>query len=711
MLRFALILSLSLFASACSSSDTIGSGVVPDASGPGRFATQLADAGASVEDVSEEGTTEPATEDASGPSGLEDVEVAEPTCEEGKACNDGDLCTKNDVCADGVCAGESISCEDEPSAPCETATCVEGICEVTIDDGFCFIDGSCWTEGQPNENEPCQRCVPVLATTTWSNNDGASCGAGDVDLCNPSSCQGGACVTTPVECVDGDDNPCTEPGCVAGVCEPQELSGTPCDDGDPCTTGDLCDKGNCLGGATDCDDGLSCTSDACDGAACLHVVDAGFCAIDGMCLAAGEANPLNPCEVCDPALDEGAWTALDGDPCEDGSSCTSGDTCQLGVCAPGTSMCPDDGNPCTVPTCEDNLCDMIPAPTGIACDDQSICTVGDSCSGGVCVGGPPPAEICDDALDNDCDGSTDEDCAPAPTGCDYHNDCYPEKLCGDWYTTDVRVCSDPCAGDSDCADGFICTKVPGSVNAGYCQPALGAGGSATPCVDGTECESGFCLNGGCAAVCLDQQHCLLPNHSCQMVGAAAYGFAGSACVPNAGLMTQGMVCLDQQNFNSSACASGHCDLTAVLNNDVVCSNLCTSQSDCAVGQMCGMVFHAAPPTIGGTTNPDSVPYHPLYTQPTYDAVAGCFTSSFGVGEVFDGIPCTANNQCQTGHCLPLIPDDPTRYCTRMCSLDSDCPHAGMQCKLDVVNLVSAWLEDHGTYNESATSLVRICKFN
>ena len=71
--------------------------------------------------------------------------------------------------------------------------------------------------------------------------------------------------------------------------------------------------------------------------------------------------------------------------------------------------------------------------------------------------------------------------------------------------------------------------------------------------------------------------------------------------------------------------------------------------------------------------------------------------------------CTADNQCQSGHCLPLIPGDPTAYCTRMCSLDGDCA-AGMKCKLDVVNLVSDWLLAQGTANETAMSMVRICKF-
>jgi len=429
-----------------------------------------------------------------------------------------------------------------------------------------------------------------------------------------------------------------------------------------------------------------------------------------MCLAAGETNPVNSCEVCDPVLSQSGWTALDGDPCEDGSSCTTGDACQQGVCVPGTSMCPDDGNPCTVPTCAGNLCDMAPAPDGLACDDQDVCTEGDSCVAGQCVGGSPPVEVCDDALDNDCDGFTDEDCEPTPTGCAYHNDCYPEKLCGDWYTTGTRECSDPCAGDSDCPGGFICTKVPGSINAGYCEPAIGPGAQDVACTTGADCATGLCVDSKCAGGCLDDQHCTASNHTCQMIGDLSIGFVGSACTDDGSLKQPGIACSnDGQTWDSFQCASGHCDLTAPANLPAVCSNLCTSQSDCTSGQVCGIVFHGALP-YGNNTNPESVPYHPEYTLPTYDGAAGCYTSPFGTGFKSDSTVCTTNNECQTGHCLPLIPGDNTRFCTRMCSVDADCPNSGMQCKLDVVNLVSGWLETQTTENQNAFSLVRLCKF-
>jgi len=669
---------------ACSSNTDSAGGVnVPGDTTGNPFATRPQDTGTTTSDVTRSGDTGPATPDTT-------VDAESPPCEEGKACNDGDFCTKSDVCTGGACMGVPIDCTAS-EAPCASATCVDGICERSIDDGFCLIDDACWTEGQPNENEPCQRCVPVLSTDAWSNNDGDTCGEGEDDLCNPFTCQGGACVANPVVCDADDGNPCTADSCLGGDCEQLQVSGD-CDDGDPCTTGDVCDKGNCIGGTADCDDGLTCTTDSCAGADCVHAIAPGFCAIDGMCVAAGEKNPMNTCQVCEPTVDPAAWgSAPDGDLCEDGSDCSTPDSCQAGVCLAGPSPCPDDGDPCTVPTCEGNACDMEDAVAGTLCDDGDVCTLNDSCSAGVCVPGP-----------------TDEACLPDP-GCTYHADCYPEQICGSWYTTGEQKCSDPCAGDQDCPFGFICSKAPGSIQVGYCEPAIGAGAQDTPCSDGTTCETGLCVNSKCAGGCLDDQHCTAPNHTCELIGDLSIGYAGTACTDDGALKQQGQMCTNDGNtWDSLQCASGHCDLSAPTDALAVCSNACTSQNDCQTGQICGIVFHAAPP-LGITTNSDAIPYHPLYTVQTYDGIAGCHSPLFGTGFKADSLVCQENNDCQSGHCLPLVPEDDTRYCTRMCSLDSDC-QGTMQCKMEVVNLTSGWLEVQATNNINAFSLVRICKF-
>ena len=185
-------------------------------------------------------------------------------CEEGKGCNDKDLCTYNDVCTDGVCAGTPVDCDD--GAPCTDDVCDGGVCSNPVADGSCLVDGICWTHGQSNPQNACERCLSDLDPGGWSPADGVACGSDDP--CSQGSCVSGECVETPVVC-EQDDNSCTESVCVGGACEVQSLSGQPCDDGDPCTSGETCDKDACTGGVPkDVDnDGFidtACGGDDCD---------------------------------------------------------------------------------------------------------------------------------------------------------------------------------------------------------------------------------------------------------------------------------------------------------------------------------------------------------------------------------------------------------------------------------------------------------------
>ncbi len=54
-------------------------------------------------------------------------------------------------------------------------------------------------------------------------------------------------------------------------------------------------------------------------------------------------------------------------------------------------QCPDDGNPCTVATCEGGLCGTFPAE-GLYCDDADPCTLNDACLQGTCKGTPMQCE-------------------------------------------------------------------------------------------------------------------------------------------------------------------------------------------------------------------------------------------------------------------------------------------------------------------------------
>lgn len=68
------------------------------------------------------------------------------------------------------------------------------------------------------------------------------------------------------------------------------------------------------------------------------------CLIDGDCLAAAARNPGNPCQVCDPARDDAAWSGDDGAACDDGVHCNGEDSCGGGTCSVHAGdPCTDDG--------------------------------------------------------------------------------------------------------------------------------------------------------------------------------------------------------------------------------------------------------------------------------------------------------------------------------------------------------------------------------
>ncbi len=121
-----------------------------------------------------------------------------------------------------------------------------------------------------------------------------------VQTCQIGADGGGTCVATSFvcECVPGFD---------AG-----------CDDGDSCSTDACNDVGACVHGASGiCDDGQPCTQDACNNSFCSHV------------------------------------NFANGVACEDGNLCTLAETCKAGACMVGALADCNDGDPCTFDVCED----------------------------------------------------------------------------------------------------------------------------------------------------------------------------------------------------------------------------------------------------------------------------------------------------------------------------------------------------------------------
>jgi len=371
--------------------------------------------------------------------------VAQPL--QGPTCNDDNLCTTGDVCIDGVCTGTPKNCDDNNPCTLDLCSPAKGVCDhapygdgtactsdnvaCTIDvclgtackhdqitADACYIENTCLSGGAIHPVDPCLGCLPKVTQKAWSPRTGLGCGDGNIctadDVCLPN----GKCLGKAIDC--GDGNACTLDDCnpqnAKSPCFSVPVPG-PCNDGSVCTTGDGCVQGQCSGIPIDCSDGNPCTVDGCapvggcthsnaangspcpedelpctdsqctDGQ-CLAVVGPSWCVIDGACRAANQANPAVPCQVCQPAVAQKAWTPQTGNACDDGNPCTVGEVCKAGLCTPADAGACDDGNPCTIDACAPTKGCSHVAQSGLACSDGSPCTTGDVCTAGTCGGKP-----------------------------------------------------------------------------------------------------------------------------------------------------------------------------------------------------------------------------------------------------------------------------------------------------------------------------------
>jgi MYXO-CTERM domain-containing protein len=209
-----------------------------------------------------------------------------------------------------------------------------------------------------------------------------------------TSPQGAICAAA-VECESGQ--------CVDGVCC-ESACATPCMACTASKTGAL--EGACapVKNGTDpdldcADDGLACTSIACQAGACVQTIAPGSCVVGGACFAAGATDPANACASCAPAISTASFTPKpDGVGCaSDGLACTI-DLCQAGACAhplvagycvvagacvPGGAA--DPANPCASCQPSSSPSAYSPRPDGAACPDDGVACTADACQAGACA--------------------------------------------------------------------------------------------------------------------------------------------------------------------------------------------------------------------------------------------------------------------------------------------------------------------------------------
>jgi hypothetical protein len=305
----------------------------------------------------------------------------------------------------------------------------------------------------------------------------------------------------------------------------------------------------------------------------------GFC-VDGYCC---DRACTEQCNACDAPGREGFCMPLTGSPPHGSrTSCSPYLNCYDGKCTGGCTSVSDctAGNGCIYGTCAVKL------SSGTACFDGTDCSTG-NCVDGVC---------CDTACTSQCKAcdvkgsvGTCIDVSDAPHGS--RTSCTP-YVCGG------GSCRTGCTADSQCAAGNYCDGT------GKCVPALNNGKA---CTAGTQCTSGFCVDGYCCGTACTGacQTCSKTPGTCQnvtagttdprgiCVGECATGCGATGCGYRPSTTVCGVSCVGNTLTNggrctgtSEACAgtsSAPCAGGLYCADGKTCKTTCTTGADCVSG--------------------------------------------------------------------------------------------------------------------------------
>ncbi len=396
------------------------------------------------------------------------------------------------------------------------------------------------------------------------------------------------------------DRECGDDGC-GGTC------GT-------CTDGKVCQAGTCACAADDhkaCCAQAVCWFDSC-GAQGTKVVDCPFGCKEGAC------------EACVPQC-SGKECGEDG--CgKDCGTCTVGScaglkwtpvaTCPAGTCIPGQVQDCDDGNPCTVDTCDPNAgCSRRNVDTGTTCVAGAcvdvLWTKPITCIAGQCIGGGGSLQCVDG---NDC---TDDTCSPA-LGCAFPSN---SKACDD---SDPCTIGDTCqsgdcrgTGPLDCDDQNACTL-------DSCVKAVGC--KHDPVNEGKVCSSGFCaaLDWTKPSTC-----------------------AGGQCIAQAG-----QSCDDQMTCTTDSCDPTIGCVNAVQQGKCLIEGMCHSEAQTNAANACQVCTPATNRTAWSAKSCDD---GKTCTTNTCSASTGCINTALAGNCLIAGTCYLTGNKnplnvCQT--CTP-----------------------------------------------------------
>lgn len=409
--------------------------------------------------------------------------------------------------------------------------------------------------------------------------------------------------------------------------------------------------------------------DDCDGTADDdYSVEATSCGI-GACAASGATScvvgvVVDSCTPGTPAVSDASCNAVDDD-CDgaiDEQYVPVATSCGVGACAAsGTTSCVAGGvvDNCApgAPASADASCNEVDDDCDGTADEEYVgvatsCGVGGcsatgntSCVAGQVVNGcapgtPAPSDALCDGGDEDCDGSNDEDFVPACTG------------------ASRQTCSNGGLLLVDCADGNACNGQESCLGAGQCQP-----GTPPTVNDGNPCTADSCepatgvahVNVAAGTSCLDADACN---------GAESCNGAGT-CLPGDALIA------DDQN----PCTLDGCDSALGVTHDPAAEGIpCPDAAFCNGEEACngqGACVAGAPVAVDDG-------------QPC--TVDGC-SEAAGVTHVPRpaGIACEDGNVCNgmetctsSGGCVAGTPLD-TGSSTNPCVIETTChPVAGLE---------------------------------
>jgi hypothetical protein len=373
---------------------------------------------------------------------------------------------------DNNCDGaiDEAGCDD--ALECTVDVCLEDAsCSSTLLSGFCRIDGACVADGAVNPEDLCEVCNPFLNIDGWSL---------PKDTCEIA----GACVADGVAKPDDPCSVCAADVSITGWTVLEE--GANCDDGEACTYATTCQSNQCIGTRNDddCADAFACTVDMCNGdGSCANPPVTGSCFIDNVCYLDGDVRPGAPCQVCRSAADPLGWTnAQVTVPCDDESVCTLNDTCDAAGLCVGERMACDDTLDCT-----QDLCDPVAGCQAVPVD---ACVIN-----GACVAADDNREV-----DQACVACLPE--VATNTWSVRPGQCFIDDACVPVGTVNPAQPCERCVADSDqstwtpvsqgsCGDPSVCSA-GGQCVAGTCVGAVDA------CEDGFGCTTGACdAVGGC----------------------------------------------------------------------------------------------------------------------------------------------------------------------------------------------------------------------